>query len=119
MKKLRKETGPKASRPQKRGAVTAEDEHIISGAATYCLRHFPMLWTTEGLPEECTGDNGARHWIIRLYLRYPTGFEGYLGDLRYDGAEFTELTDRSVMLERAGRLPPIPRGSTPISPTQE
>jgi hypothetical protein len=39
-------------------------------------------------------------WIITVTLRYTTGHEGYVGDLLYDGQEFTFLTEQSVMDER-------------------
>jgi hypothetical protein len=84
--------------------LTDEQQHILREAMSYCVRQFPTLWTTGGLPEECEGGHGSRQWIIRVYLRYPTGFEGYLGDLRYDGKQFTELTDRKVMHERAKQI---------------
>lgn len=63
-----------------------------------------MLWTPRDLPEECTGENGSRQWIIHVYLCYPTGFNGYLGDLLYDSKEFSQLTDREIMRERAKQI---------------
>jgi hypothetical protein len=107
MKKVRqvaRSKGAKTTRRRERRDVSAEDERIISAAATYCLLHFPMLWTTGGLPQRRTGGNGARQWIIHVYLRYPTGHEGYLGDLLYDGKQFSELTDRATMMERATKI---------------
>lgn len=83
------------------GELTKEQERIIQAAATYCLRNFPMLWTTGGLPEECHAENGARQWLVHIFLRYPMGQEGYLGDLLYDGNQFSELTTRQIMSERA------------------
>lgn len=113
IKKLSKETRKKASkttRPKKCCDVTEEEEHIISAAATYCLLHFPMLWTTGGFPEDRQAEDGSRQWLIRVYLRYPTGFEGYLGDLLYDGKQITELTDRQLMMERAKQVAADPEG---------
>jgi hypothetical protein len=91
-------TTPKRERERE---LTEEEEHIIQEAACYCLHHFPMLWTTEGVPEERRAEDGSCQWMIRVYLRYPTGHEGYLGDLLYDGKQFAELTDREIMRERA------------------
>src|SRR5207244_4402658 len=89
---------PAASlRRQRLREPTEEEQYILRDAMCYCLHHFPMLWTTGGLPEERFGDDGARQWIIHVCLRYPTGHEGYLGDLLYDGKQFTELTDRESM----------------------
>src|ERR1700722_6014041 len=81
--------------------LTAEEENIIQEAACYCLHHFPMLWTTGGLPEERLANDHSRQLTIRVFLRCPTGHEGYLGELLYDGKNFTELTDRKIMRERA------------------
>ncbi len=76
----------------------------------YCVRHFPMLWTTGGLPEKHIEADGTRHWIVHVYLRYPTGHEGYVGDLLYDGKQFTELTDRDTMRERSKQIAADPKG---------
>jgi hypothetical protein len=89
-----------AARRKKSAAIFEEEEKILRQAAIYCLRTFPMLWTVGGIKEE-QGDNGSRRWIIAVYLRYPIGHEGYLGDLLYDGKTITELTDRAVMRQRA------------------
>jgi hypothetical protein len=102
-KRTRKSASEKPRRKDTR-ALTKEQEHILEGAMTYCLHHFPMLWTTVGVPEERLQDDGSRHWIIHVYLRYPTGHAGYLGDLRYDGKTFTQLTDREVMRQRAKQI---------------
>jgi hypothetical protein len=56
------------------------------------------------------GSDGSRRWIIAVNLRYPTGFEGYLGDLVYDGAQITELTDLELMRERARQIAADPEG---------
>jgi hypothetical protein len=82
---------------------TEKEKQILREAMSYCLRHFPMLWTTGGIKEEST-DNGLARWIISVFLRYPTGHEGYLGDLLYDGTQFIELTDRTLMRERAKQV---------------
>jgi hypothetical protein len=47
---------------------------------------------------------GFRVWIITVTLRYSAGDEAYLGDLLYDGEEFTFLTEQSMMDERAQKL---------------
>jgi hypothetical protein len=47
---------------------------------------------------------GFRVWIITVTLRYATGHEGYIGDLLYDGEQFTFLTEQSVMDERAKKI---------------
>lgn len=106
MKKATTETQKNASSTSRRARpreFTEEEQFILRDAMCYCLHHFPMLWTTGGLREE-PGKNGSRRWIIPVYLRYPTGHEGYLGDLLYDGKQFTELTDREIMRERAKQI---------------
>jgi hypothetical protein len=106
VKKTSKATGSRASGKAKRkraGELTHEQEHILREAMCYCLHHFPMLWTTGGVPEE-RRENGLRRWVVRIYLRYPTGHEGYLGDLLYDGKQFSEMTDRELMRERAREI---------------
>ena len=103
VKKAGKPTRAKAeaAAQKKRAAeIFAEEEQILRKAAIYCLFHFPMLWTVGGIKEEPATD-GCRRWIIAVYLRYPTGHEGYLGDLLYDGKTITEITDREVMRQRA------------------
>jgi hypothetical protein len=98
-------------RQAKASEITDEEELILRRAQMYLLFEAkrPMLWTVAGIREE-KGDDGARRWIIAVHLRYPTGFEGYLGDLLYDGARFTELTDLERMQERARQIAADPEG---------
>lgn len=99
----RKAKKPVRSKPQTKvtGGLTTEQERIIQEAAGYCLRNYPMLWTTGGVPQVRHAQNGSRQWLIHVFLRYPTGQECYLGDLLYDGKKFLELTARQIMRERA------------------
>jgi hypothetical protein len=106
VKKTDKPTRRKAAaeaRAKKAAEVFAEEEQILRQAAIYCLLHFPTLWTVGGIKEE-SGTDGSRKWIIAVYLRYPTGHEGYLGDLLYDGKVITEITDREVMRQRSKKI---------------
>jgi hypothetical protein len=68
-----------------------------------------MLWTVAGIRAEKHAD-GERRWVIAVNLRYPTGFEGYLGDLVYDGTHFTELTNLELMRQRARQIAADPEG---------
>lgn len=68
-----------------------------------------MLWTVAGI-REVRADDGEKRWIIAVHLRYPTGFEGYLGALGYDGKRFTELTDERTMRQRAAQIAADPEG---------
>jgi hypothetical protein len=93
----------KTTRGKKRSEINQEEEEVLQKAAIYCLRTFPMLWTVGGIKKD-SRDDGACRWIIAVYLRYPTGFEGYLGDLLFDGKQVTELTDREVMRTREKQI---------------
>ena len=97
------------ARAKKVAEIFAEEEQILREAAIYCLLTFPTLWTVGGIKEE-RGTDGSRKWIIAVHLRYPTGHEGYLGDLLYDGKVVTELTDRAIMRQRAKQIAADPKG---------
>jgi hypothetical protein len=94
-----------------RPEINPEEEEILKKAQIYLLFEAgrPMLWTVAGIREE-KAEDGSRRWIIAVNLRYPTGFEGYLGDLLYDGKMFTELTDLELMRERARQIAADPEG---------
>ena len=47
---------------------------------------------------------GLEVWIINVTLRYPTGHEGYVGDLLYDGDTSTFLTEQAIMDERVRKI---------------
>jgi hypothetical protein len=108
------ETRTKAAKPKRRtrnSEVNPEEEEILKKAQIYMLFEVgrPMLWTVAGIREE-KADDGSRRWIIAVNLRFPTGFEGYLGDLLYDGTRFTELTDLELMRERGRVIAADPEG---------
>jgi hypothetical protein len=105
-----KKAPAKARRP-KAPPLNEEEEEILRKAQIYLLFEAkrPLLWTVAGIREE-RGDDGSRRWVIAVNLRYPTGFEGYLGDLLYDGERFTQLTDRELMRERVRKIAADPEG---------
>ena len=114
MKKANRQTRAKAAtvpRRTKPPPLNQEEEEILKKAQIYLLFEAkrPMLWTVAGIREE-KAEDGSRRWIIAVNLRYPTGFEGYLGDLLYDGKKITELTDREVMRQRAREIAADPKG---------
>jgi hypothetical protein len=74
-----------------------EDSVVAQKAAVYCVLHFPTLWTAR-LPR---WDAAARRWVVPVVVRYPTGDEGELGDLAFDGHSFTLLTTHEEMARRA------------------
>jgi hypothetical protein len=94
-----------AARRTKTPKIDQEEEEILKKAQIYLLFEAgrPHLWTVADIREE-KGEDGSRHWIIAVNLRYPTGFEGYLGDLMYDGTRITELTDLELMRERSRQI---------------
>ena len=67
-----------------------------------------MLWTVAGIREE-KGVDGSRRWIVAVHLRYPSGHQGYLGDLLYDGTTITQLTDLELMRQRAQQIAADPQ----------
>ncbi len=81
--------------------ATSDQDSICAKAATYCLMHFPTLWTV-GTARKTATDKHS--WIITVVLRYPTGHEGELGELLFDGKNFTPLTARPLMDERARKI---------------
>ena len=101
----------KATQRKKTPELDEEEEQILKKAQIYLLFEAkrPMLWTVAGIREE-KGEDGSRRWTIAVHLRYPTGFEGYLGDLLYDGERITELTDLEQMRERARQIAADPEG---------
>ena len=99
-----KKDEPRKVRPSKVPRLDEEEEAILKRAQIYLLFEAkrPMLWTVAGIREEKATD-GSRRWIIAVHLRYPTGHEGYLGDLLFDGTRIVELTDVELMRQR-GRV---------------
>ena len=111
VRKLSKAPRPKARTAPKRrprSSLPAEQERILRAATIYLIRKVGGLLVATGLRAE--GDKGARRWIITVTLRYPTGFEGYVGDLRYDGKEFCFITPPEVRRERINKIAADPEG---------
>lgn len=105
MKKLNKAPRTKGAAGTKRRPrlkAADEEEEILRAATIHLIRKVGGLLVATGLREE--RDHGRRRWIIAVTLRYATGFEGYVGDLLYDGKEFSVLTDEAVMNERVKRI---------------
>ena len=68
-----------------------------------------MFLVAAGIRE--TSIKGLRVWVITVILRYTTRHEGYVGDLLYDGENFTFLTEQSVMDERVRQIAADPKGA--------
>ncbi len=82
--------------------VLDEEERILRAATIHLIRHHGGLLVATGLRE--TQLKRSRLWIITVTLRYPTGHEGYVGDLLYDGKDFTFLTPPEVVTERVRQI---------------
>jgi hypothetical protein len=92
--------GKNKGRPKREGPD--EEERILRAATTYLIRKVGGLLVATGLRAEQR--QRGRRWIITVTLRYPTGHEGYIGDLLYDGEVFSFLTSADVRKERARRI---------------
>ena len=66
------------------------------------------MFVTTGLREEHA--RSGQRWIITVTMRYPTGHEGFVGELLYDGKKFTMLTEDSVIDERVRQIAADPKG---------
>jgi hypothetical protein len=96
--------------------LTPEQQEIWEKAAAYCVRHLPTLWTA-GEPRQET----PQAWVVPIILRYPDGHEGTLGEMAWDGRrqEFTLLTSRAVLSERARVVASFRSTHGPISAAPE
>ena len=105
VKKVTKRTPAKTRRVTKRRQkpeVLDEEERILREATIHLVFKHGMFLVATGLREARI--KGFPVWIITVTLRYGKGDEGYIGDLLYDGEEFTFLTEPSVMDERARKI---------------
>ena len=103
--KLAKAVRTKATRAtsqRKQPERIDEEERILREATIFLIHKVGGLLVATGLREE--RHRGARRWIITVTLRYPTGHEGYIGDLLYDGKTFSCLSSDDVMTERARQI---------------
>ena len=105
VKKLTKEVRAGATRTttrRKPPRIVPEQERIFRAATLYLIQNHGMFLVATGVREARV--RGCPVWIITVTLRFTTGHEGYIGDLLYDGEEFTFLTEKSVMDERANQI---------------
>jgi len=79
-----------------------EEEQILREATKHLVFKHGMFLVATGIRE--TRIKALRVWIITVTLRYTTGHEGYIGDLLYDGEEFSFLTPPEVRKERARQI---------------
>jgi hypothetical protein len=95
-------TVPRQSEPKD---IEIQDEEILRAATIHLIMKHGSLLVATGVRAE-----GTRRWIITVTLRYPTGHEGYIGDLLYDGKQFAFLTPDEVRRERARQIEDDPEG---------
>ncbi len=98
----------KAIRPKPEPEFNQQEEEILRAATIELMTRHGGHFVATGLRE--TMIKGFRVWIITVTLRYDKGDEGYIGDLLYDGENFTFLTEQSVMDERARKIADDPEG---------
>lgn len=109
VKKLSKTVRSRASTVTKRRRkatekkeVLDEEERILREATKHLVFQHGMFLVATGARE--VSIKGIPVWIITVTLRYTTGHEGYIGDLLYDGEDFTFLTPPEVRKERAQQI---------------
>jgi hypothetical protein len=95
-------------RREKPASIDEQEERIFRETIKYLLFNHGHLLVPTDMREISV--KGFPVWILTITLRYPTGFEGYVGDLLYDGEKFTFLTEQSVMDERVRRIAAEPEG---------
>jgi hypothetical protein len=79
-----------------------EEERILRAATLHLITKHGMFLVATGARE--VHIKGMPVWIITVTLRFDKDIEGYIGDLLYDGEEFTFLTEPSVIDERARKI---------------
>jgi hypothetical protein len=84
-----------------RDATNHEERVLALATQELVLHHGGLFVATAGRQ---TRIKGTLVWIIDVTVRYPTGHEGYVGDLLYDGEQFTFLTHPSVVDERVRQI---------------
>jgi hypothetical protein len=104
------------ARRHKSHELNEEEEQILKKAQVYLLFEAkrPMFWNVANCRAE-TDELGSRRWIIAVHLRAPSGHEGYLGDLLFDGERFTELTEVELMRQRVQQITADPASPSPIA----
>jgi hypothetical protein len=98
---VRTRTRMKAQRRAK-PEVTDEEELILRTATLHLMMKHGSLLLATGARKALI--KALEVWIITVTLRYPTGHEGYVGDLLYDGETFTFLTEQAVIEERVRKI---------------
>jgi hypothetical protein len=98
-----------AARQRPQPEITEEEEQMLREATLYLIRNHRGLFVATPLRKEQR--EGSTPWVITVTLRYPSGHEGYVADLLYDGHAFRLLTDPSAIDERVRMIAAV---STPV-----
>lgn len=105
LKDAARTTRAKTHKPNRRKPVPKRDEKeeaLFRGAIGYCISKVGGLCVPSAVREIRV--RGLPAWIFTIVIRYPVGPEGYIGDLLYDGEDFTMLTEESVINERVEQI---------------
>ncbi len=100
-KQTRKKTRKAIQRKHKQ-EINEREEEILRAATLHLITHHGMFLVATGLHEARV--RALPVWIITVTLRFDAGNEGYIGDLLYDGEEFTFLTPPEIRKERAKQI---------------
>jgi hypothetical protein len=84
------------------------EEQLLRKATLHLIQKHGMFLVATGARQ--LHIRGLPAWVISVTLRFAAGHEGYVGDLLYDGEEFTFLTEQTVMDERARKIADDPEG---------
>ena len=100
--KAKRSKGSALTKRRPKPEIHDAEERILQEATKHLiLNHGGLLVATAARAQPI---KGIRIWIITVTLRYPTGHEGYVGDLLYDGEDFTFLTPLEVRKERVRQI---------------
>ena len=111
LKDAARKTKPKTrrlKRPKTKLKFNEKEEAILDAATIHLFTKHGMFLVATDLRE--INIKGMPVWIITVTLRLPPGFEGYVGDLLYDGEEFTFLTPLEIRKERSRQIANDPVG---------
>jgi hypothetical protein len=104
-KRVNKRTRGKVSaapKHRRKPQALDEEERILREATRHLVFEHGMFLVATGIREARI--KGFRVWIITVTLRYAAGDGGYIGDLLFDGDNFTFLTEQAVMDARAQKI---------------
>lgn len=87
------------ARAQAAAAIRDEEEQVLRAATRFLVQKHGLFLVATGARRLSVRELPV--WVVQVALRYDRGHEGYLGDLLFDGEQFTFLTEPSVMDERA------------------